>query len=273
MIRWKSSSTTWISSSSWNYISRTAITRRCRYTSITARVCKICDWQYNVRNALLTLFSVWFSITCAQARRSQLSAEHQWPDAALALEPPARNPPTRQRHVWLLPPVCRFSRHPRLPGGVTPASYQVNLRKKKVGKKSFSTEGACFLKNCNTLMVGLFASAPKHFPTLKLDSKSYSNLKPSCETLARCPCRTVTKWRNNEKYPCFTEFDFVSVGPVCLGRWKARGWTATLQPRAKIRSSLLWRAWCLAVLMSSKFPQMWVNPLCLHAKALKSVTF
>lgn len=78
----------------------------------------------NVKKALLT-FS--FSILCAQAGWSQLSTEHQWPDATLALEPPARNPPTRQCHVWLLPPLCRFSCHPRLPGGFTPASYQVIL--------------------------------------------------------------------------------------------------------------------------------------------------
>lgn len=117
-----------------------AITRRCRDSFITARVCEFVISILKRQEG--TSHGVSFSISCTQAGWSQLSAEHQWPDAALALEPPARNPPTRQRHVWLLPPLCRFRRHPRLPGGAAPAAYQVILQCQS--KQSFLKEEAYY---------------------------------------------------------------------------------------------------------------------------------
>lgn len=231
-----------------------AITRRCRDSFITARVCEFVISILKRQEG--TSHGVSFSISCTQTGWSQLSAEHQWPDAALALEPPARNPPTRQRHVWLLPPLCRFRRHPRLPGGAAPAAYQVILQCQSKQKKRF------------------IFSTHKHFPSLESGPTN-------CKTLAWYSYGTVTKWWSPIiSIPLVTPSWFNSVGllilsvdPVCLGRLKPRGSTATPQPRAKTRSSRLWRAWCLAALMSSKFPQMWVNPLCLHAKAFRSVTF
>lgn len=60
MVRWKTSSTTWTSSCSWNYISQMAITRRCRYTFITARLCEfvigILTCQEGTAHLVLCLF-------------------------------------------------------------------------------------------------------------------------------------------------------------------------------------------------------------------------
>lgn len=160
------------------------------------------------------------------------------------------------------PPWWRYTS--RL-SGHSAVSVKTKLFKRRRKQSSAFTEHST---------LGFIFSTHKHFPSLESGPTN-------CKTLAWYSCGTVTKWWSTiRSIPLVTPswFNWVgllilSVDPVCLGRLKPRGSTATPQPRAKTRSSRLWRAWCLAALMSSKFPQMWVNPLCLHAKAFRSVTF
>lgn len=62
----------------------------------------------------------------SQGGRPGLLAADQQPDAEAAPEPPQGPPPPRQRHVRLLPPLGRVRHGPRVAGGTTPATHQVD---------------------------------------------------------------------------------------------------------------------------------------------------
>ncbi len=183
-----------------------------------------------------------FVFICVQVRGHEFSPEHQQSNAAFALESPQRHPPARQRHVWLLPPVCHLCHYPRITGGPASTSNQVSST-----LRNGPADHSSHFDMSQVKTVDYCASQDKqtHKMPLQCGEKYVLNV---------VLIKNVLYFESNRNVYCI--WLLVSVPSVSHGQSKAPGWIVMLRHRAKTLSSQRWSLWCSAPPTSSSCPQM-----------------